>query len=326
MSFQDAPPGDILKASYAYGSSPLTTTSLTEPRETFLFGYPIAHSMAPQLHATLFQGLNVPWSYKLLETQDSSLFLPALKAAACIGCAITMPYKVTLIKAVDAVTEEARMIGAINTIFQRKSTTGEIRYVGTNTDCVGVREAFLQNFPGILSKSRGAAGLIIGGGGACRSAVYALWKWLGVQRIYMVCRLKEEVDTIIESFKSTSFEGELIYVGSVEEAKALEAPVVVVGTVPDFPPKTEGELLARDLTNVFLGKERKGYVLEMCYHPEPKTAFYMLAEEAGWKVLPGTESMIYQGVAQQVLWTETPLERFDLMEANRVIKAALLIH
>lgn len=279
--------------------------------------------MAPQLHATLFQGLNVQWSYKLLETQESSLFLPALKAAACIGCAVTMPYKVTLIKAVDAVTE-ARLIGAINTIFQRKSTTGEIRYIGTNTDCVGVREAFLQNFPGILSKSRGAAGLIIGGGGACRSAVYALWKWLGVQRIYMVCRLKEEVDTIIESFKSTSFEGELIYVGSVEEAKALEAPVVVVGTVPDFPPKTEGELLARDLTNVFLEKERKG--LEMCYHPEPKTAFYMLAEEAGWKVLPGTESMIYQGVAQQVLWTETPLERFDLVEANRVVKAALLIH
>ena len=326
MSNQDVSPEDILEASYAYGSSPLNTTSLTEPRETFLFGYPIAHSMAPQLHATLFQGLNVPWSYKLLETQDSSLFLPALKAATCIGCAVTMPYKVTLVEAVDAVTEEARMIGAINTVFQRKSATGEIRHIGTNTDCVGVREAFLQNFPGILSESQGAAGLIIGGGGACRSAVYALWKWLGVQRIYMVCRLKEEVDTIIESFKSTVFDGELIYVGSVEEAKALEAPVVVVGTVPDFPPKTDGALLARDLTNVFLGKERKGYVLEMCYHPEPKTAFYKLGEEAGWKVLPGTESMIYQGVAQQMLWTETPLERFDLVEANRAIKAALSKH
>ena len=205
------------------------------------------------------------------------------------------------------------MIGAINTVFQRKSSTGEIRYIGTNTDCVGIREAFLQNFPRILSKSRGAVGLIIGGGGACRSAVYTLWKWLGVKRIYMVCRLKGEVDTIIESFKNTAFEGELIYVGSVDEAKALDAPIVVVGTVPDFLPKTEGEILARELTNVLLGKEQKGYILEMCYHPEPKTTFFKLAEKAGWKVLPGTESMIYQGVAQQVLWTETPLERFDLV-------------
>jgi quinate dehydrogenase len=282
--------------------------------------------MAPLLHSTLFQGLNVPWSYTLFETQDSSQFLPALKAASCIGCAVTMPYKVTLMKVVDELTEEARMIGAINTVFQRKSSTGETRYIGTNTDCIGVREAFLQNFPGILSESRGAAGLVIGGGGACRSAVYALWKWLGIRRIYLVCRLKEEVDTVMDSFKATAFDGELVYVGTIEEARALEAPIAIVGTVPDFPPKTEGELLARDLTNEFLGKARKGYVLEMCYHPEPQTSFYKLAQAAGWKVLPGTESMIYQGVAQQVLWTESAPDRFDLTEASRVIEAELLNH
>ena len=143
MSSQDDLPEDILEASYAYGSSPLTAISLTKPRKTFLFGYPIAHSMAPMLHATLFKGLSIPWSYKLLETPDTSLFLPALKAPACIGCAVTMPHKVALVPAVDAVTEEGRMIGAINTVFQRKSPSGEIRCIGTNTDCVGVREAFL---------------------------------------------------------------------------------------------------------------------------------------------------------------------------------------
>ncbi|KAH8712039.1 hypothetical protein GQ44DRAFT_812862, partial [Phaeosphaeriaceae sp. PMI808] len=145
----------ILKVSYAYRSSPLTEASLTKPRKTFLFGYPIVHSLAPKLHATLFKGLNVPWTYQLLETQGSSLFPPALKASACIDCAIAMPYRVSL-NAVDAITEEARMIGAINTVFQRKSAIGEIQYIGTNTDCVGVREAFLQNCPGNLSESRGA--------------------------------------------------------------------------------------------------------------------------------------------------------------------------
>jgi hypothetical protein len=54
MSSQDSVPDDILDASYTYGSSPLTATDLTELRETFLFGYPIVHSMAPMSHATLF--------------------------------------------------------------------------------------------------------------------------------------------------------------------------------------------------------------------------------------------------------------------------------
>ncbi|OCL07636.1 NAD-P-binding protein [Glonium stellatum] len=326
MVTQNTLPEDILQASYAYGSSPLSATSLSEPRQTFLFGYPIAHSMAPTLHATLFEGLKVPWTYRLLETPDTSLFLPALKDPACIGCAITMPHKVALISAVDDITDEGRMIGAINTVFQRKSSSGKLRYIGTNTDCVGVREAFLQNFPDILLESQGAPGLVIGGGGACRSAIYALWKWMGVRKIYLVNRLEEEVDAIINSFYNSGLNGELIYVGSVEQARQLEAPVIIVGTVLDFSPKEPGEILARELMEVFLTKEKKGYVLEMCYHPKPRTAFYELAEKAGWKVVPGTEPMIYQGVAQQVLWTETPLKRFDLAEANRAVKQGLRNH
>jgi quinate dehydrogenase len=326
MKPQENLPEDILKLSYTYGSSPLSLNSRNEPLTTFLFGYPIAHSMAPALHASLFKGLSIPWTYTLCESPSTSLFLPTLRSPNVIGCAVTMPHKVSLVSAVDAITDEGRMIGAINTVFLRKSPTGKLRYIGTNTDCVGVREAFLRNFPDVLTRSNGAPALVIGGGGACRSAVYTLWKWLGASKIYMVNRLESEVLAIIESFRSTGFDGELVWVGSVEQAEALESPALVVGTVPDFPPKEEGEIIAREIVNVFMGKEKKGYVLEMCYHPQPRTAFFELAEEAGWKVLPGTESMIYQGVAQQVLWTELPLEEFKLTEAKRTVDEALLKH
>ena len=67
-------------------------------------------------------------------------------------------------------------------------------------------------------------------------------------------------------------------------------------------------------------------MLEVCYHPKPRTGFYELAEKAWWKVLSGAELTIYQGVAQQVLWTETPLEQFNLTEANRVVKQERLKH
>lgn len=321
---------DTLKLSYAYGTSPLTPTSLTEPLKTYLFGYPIAHSLAPLLHNTLFSALNTNWNYSLIESTNFDDFLPKLKADNCIGSAVTMPHKVNFISQVDDLTEEGRMIGAINTIFLRLDAAGNKRYIGTNTDCIGIREAFLQNHPDILSRSAGKPAVIVGGGGACRSAVYACWKWLGASQIYLVNRIPEEVTAIIDAFKAAGCPANLIHVATLEQAQALETPVVVIGTVPDFPPKEPGEILARKIVEEFLQRDvqraegaTKGYVHEMCYHPHPITAFYKLSENNGWAVIPGTEAMIHQGIAQQVLWAEKKLEEFPVDQANAVIRKAL---
>jgi len=60
-----------------------------------------------------------------------------------------MPHKVAIIEHLDELTEEARMVGACNTVFlRREETTGKRRYVGTNTDVVGIREAFYRNVEG----------------------------------------------------------------------------------------------------------------------------------------------------------------------------------
>lgn len=311
---------ETLEESFKYGSSALSPTSYQATQQTFLFGYPITHSLAPLLHSTLFKSVSLGWKYELHETQDASEFLPTLRRPSIIGCAITMPYKVTMMSSVDAVTDEGKTIGAINTVFLRKNTKGIAQYIGTNTDCIGVREAFLQNFPGILEKSTGKPGMVIGGGGACRAAIYALWKWMGVSTIYMVNRLETEVRTIMKSFRDIGFDAELVWVGSLEKALALESPVLIVGTVPDFPPKTEEEIIARQIVQSFLRREQKGFVLDMCYHPKPETEFYNISKEAEWEVIHGTESMIWQGVAQQVLWTELPFDKFDLTEATRFIK------
>lgn len=317
------PAEDTLAASFKFGSSFLSTESHTTPLRTFLFGYPISHSLAPLLHATLFDGLSLPWTYELHETQDATEFLPALKQENVVGCAVTMPYKVALMSSVDEVTEEGRVIGAINTVFLRKAADGNTRYIGTNTDCIGVRDAFLQNFSDVPTRAAGKPALVIGGGGACRAAIFALWK-LGASKIYLVNRLESEVNVIMDSFKAASeFDCELVHVSSTEQAAAVEAPVLVVGTVPDFPPKEPGEIQARSIVNTFLGRPEKGYILEMCYSPKPETQFFELGENAGWQMLHGTESMIWQGVAQQVLWAEVPLGRFKLGKVHKAISEAL---
>jgi quinate dehydrogenase len=294
----------------------ISSETLTQPLRTYLFGYHLRNSLSPLLHATLFESLNIPWTYTIVESTDKNDFLPKLKAEDCIGSAVTMPHKVAFMSELDDITDEAKAVGAINTVFLRRRD-GRVRYYGTNTDTIGIREAFLQNCPGVLGQTRGKPALVIGEGGACWSAIYALWAWLGVSRIYMVNRLKTEVDVIVEVFKTSGVDVELIYVDSVKQARPLEAPVLVVATVPDFPPQEPGEILVREVTNAFLEKEEKGVVLEMCYHPNIETEFFRLAERNDWRVLPGTEP------AQQVLWLEKLLEVFDVEMAKSMIMSRL---
>lgn len=313
-----------LRQPYTFSESTLGVDGRAKSFKTYLFGYPIAHSKAPMLHSIIYRILRIPWTYTLIESTDKSDFIPQLRAADCIGAAVTMPHKITFTREVDELTEEGSVIGAINTIFMRKDREGRTRYIGTNTDCIGVRDAFLQNCPAITTRSNGAAALVIGGGGASRSAIYALWKWMGSSKIYLVNRLKSEVDAIIEQFADIpSFDAELIYVTSVEQASELETPVLVVGTIPDIAPEIPGEFLVQNIVRLFLEKEVKGVVLEMCYHPSPATAFFTLATGHGWEVLPGTEAMIYQGIAQQVLWQERPLSDFNAREISRLVREAL---
>lgn len=318
---------NTLLDSYRYGFSTLNPQSVASKSfKTYLFGYPIAHSLAPLVQSTLFKELSVPWTYTLFESLSAADFLSKLKAADCIGSAITMPHKVTFVQHVDDLTHEARAIGAINTVFLRRGADGSTRYIGTNTDCIGVREAFLQNIPGIRAQSEGRPALIVGGGGACRAAVYSLWRWMGSSRIYLVNRLESEVHAVIAHFETVpGFAGDLVHVQTMEAAAELETPMLVVGCVPDLPPKERGEILARDVALTFLRRPEKGHVLEMAYHPNPITAFYLLARQNGWNVLPGTEAMIYQGIAQQSLWMEKPSDEFPVPEAREVIKQALKV-
>lgn len=227
----------------------------------------------------------------------------------CVGSAVTMPHKVTFTAQIDDLTAEGREIGAINTVFIRLSPAGQRRYIGTNTDCVGVREAFASHAsPEQLLAAQSRPALVVGGGGACRSALYTLHRFMGVGTIYMVNRFKSEVDAIVETFSQVAgWTATIIHVSTCEQAQRLPKPYLVVGTVPDYAPATPEEQLAQKISQTLMSDpaSEKGIVLEMCYFPQIRTSFYKFAETAGWQVIPGTVAMIWQGVAQQVLWSES---------------------
>lgn len=212
----------------------------------------------------------------------------------------------------DDLTEHARQAGACNTIFLRKNgITGAREYVGTNTDCDGIREALMQNAPD-PTRFRGRPALIIGGGGTARTAIYVMRRWLGSSRIYIVNRDANEVAAIMDEDRrrnpDPNAQAPLQPVTDPEEAARLESPAAIVSGIPNYPPKTAEELRARAVVQAFLGTaadapKQQGVILEMCYHPVPWTEIAQLASTAGWKVILGSEALIWQGLEQARLWT-----------------------
>lgn len=239
-----------------------------------------------------------------------------------IGSAVTMPHKVAIFPHLDAVTEEGRDVGACNTVFWRREGSQKL-LVGTNTDVIGIREAFYQNISNPAESFEGRPGLVIGGGGAARSAVYALKKFMKCKDVYLVNREKAEVDAVIAWCQDHGYGDGLSYISSAAQAQELGDVGAIVACVPDFPPVTETEIEARKIIEVFLAKSHKGAILEMCYHPRIWTTIAELSKVQGWEVIVGTEAMIYQGIEQARIWTGKSLSELPVAQAKEAIANAL---
>src|SRR5579859_3271280 len=161
-----------------------------ETRQIYLFGYPISHSHSPFLQNSTYRLVGLPWQYTLFESVSIPDFLKLLHDPNTIGSAVTMPHKVAIIPHLDDLLDEGRVIGAVNTVIVKEGN-GRRKYIGTNTDCIGIRDALLSKPE---PKTSGTpAGMVIGGGGTTRSAVYSLHKYLGCNPIYLVNRDDQEV-------------------------------------------------------------------------------------------------------------------------------------
>lgn len=237
-----------------------------------------------------------------------------------LGASVTMPNKIAILPYLDEMTVECRDVGACNTIFWRERHGRRI-LCGANTDVIGIRDAFYRNVGEPLHVFHNRPALVVGGGGAARSAVYALRKWMRTQEIYLVNRDRTEVEAMVRDCVIQGYGNQLTYVGSIQEAEQLDAPGAIVACVPDVEPRTDAEKLSRQITEVFLNKRRKGAMVEMCYNPTPFTRLGGLAEAKGWHVILGTEALIWQGLEQDKYWTEKPVEELPAEKVQAAIAA-----
>jgi shikimate dehydrogenase len=153
-----------------------------------LVGAGIRNSLAPALHEEegRHHGLRVHYQLIDLETPAAALAaLPALIAAARLigfaGLNITYPCKQAVIPLLDELSEEAKRMGAVNTVVFEGG-----RLVGHNTDGPGWSWGFRRALP----RAKLERVVLLGAGGAGSAVAHAALE-LGAKRLLVVDRLPE---------------------------------------------------------------------------------------------------------------------------------------
>jgi shikimate dehydrogenase len=128
---------------------------------TGIIGWPVAHSLSPAIHNAAFAEAGLDWVYVSLPVPPQGLrdALAGLAPLGFCGVNVTMPHKTEASELIERVSEDARILRAVNTIAVRGD-----ELEGHNTDAPGF-DRFLRRDAGFDPDGRTAIVYGAGGGG-----------------------------------------------------------------------------------------------------------------------------------------------------------------
>lgn len=140
-----------------------------------LIGYPLEHSLSPKIHATALEACGLQGEYSLYTVHPDDLrglkaILARVRNGEMVGLNVTIPHKQNVIPLLDGLTQTAKTIGAVNTIFMQNG-----KLTGENTDAPGFLKdlhSFLMMRTRRYETDKNA--LVLGAGGGAHAITYAL--------------------------------------------------------------------------------------------------------------------------------------------------------
>lgn len=270
-----------------------------------VMGHPIKHSFSPLMHNIAFEISGLNFIYLPFDIPSNSL-KDAMKGMVALGIKgfnVTIPLKEKILPLLKDVSEEANIIGAVNTVV---NDDGILR--GYNTDVAGVVES-LNPFKDEIA---GAKISVIGTGGGARSVIYALIRTFKVGQVNIINRTEQTAESLKEYFSVKMIHNDF-------KAHALVPPDLVetfrnskliINTTPMgmFP---EIDDSATTIKDSFM----KGQIVfDVVYNPV-KTKLLRLAESQGATIITGLKMFVEQGAKAYELWTGEQMEKEKVYRA-----------
>lgn len=251
---------------------------------------PIKHSISPFIHNSAFEATNTNGVYLAWEVDATELAetVANIRRYQMYGINLSMPYKEQVIPYLDQLSEEACLIGAVNTVVNREGTL-----IGYNTDGKG----FFKSLPSFkISRKR----LVLLGAGGAAKAILAQAILDGVSQISVFVR-------------SSSMEKTRPYLEKIQNATGFRVDLFALEDVQDLQDSiTQADLLVNATsvgmdgfsqpipTSIVLPE--KLLVADVIYQPF-ETPFLKWARNQGNQSINGLGMLLYQAVEAFELWT-----------------------
>ena len=273
-----------------------------------LIGKTLVHSYSKEIHEALGR-----YQYQLFSLAEDEM-PDFINARDFRGLNVTIPYKKDVIPLCDEVTDLARGIGAVNTLFWKNASgTGASEsisqedkiLVGHNTDYEGF--LYAASRAGIEFEGKGV--LILGTGGTSLMARRAAADQ-NAAKIYIASRHPETDPPSGSELQNAGILSTVSYDQLPEIAASID---VIVNTTPvgTFPNNMQQVIRLKD----FPGCQA---VIDVIYNPF-KTALLLEAEKLGLKYTNGLPMLVAQATAAAGYFLGTP-GAFQ-KENQRIIKA-----
>jgi 3-dehydroquinate dehydratase / shikimate dehydrogenase len=246
-------------------------------------------SLSPAMHNVAFNAKRLNAIYLPCETKRLADFLSFARQLGFSGFSVTMPYKSAIIRELDWIDPLAEQIGACNTVAVQHG-----KWMGWNTDAGAVVEVLTKRL-----RLAGSRILILGAGGAARSAAFALrgegaGLFIAARREIPARKLAKAVSAEAVPWMS---------------ADGLEVDAVINATPIGMAPQAE-------TAPVDLARLRVRVVFDMVYYPT-ETRFLAEARGRGLTTISGLEMLVAQGARQFEIWTGQSAPRALMEQAIR---------
>ena len=261
-----------------------------------VIGYPIEHSLSPVMHNAAIAHLGLDYTYLPFAVQPEAL-RQAVEGFAAIGLRgfnITIPHKQAILPLLPEVSDTARAIGAVNTVWWTENG-----WAGTNTDV----EGFLAPLRELQQDWQTQSAVILGNGGAAR-AVVAGCRLLGFGEIHVVGRDDEKLGDFLGSWLDSPLGVSLkVHTWSSLPRLLPQAGLLVNTTPVGMSPQAERSPLTSAEAES-LPPNLIAY--DLIYNPRP-TLFLQQAAAKGAIALDGLEMLVQQGAAALQIWLNQPV-------------------
>ena len=265
---------------------------------------PIKHSISPFIHnsafeATAINGVYVAWE---IEAGDLAATVANIGRYQMFGINLSMPYKEQVIPYLDALSEEARLIGAVNTVVNDKGSL-----IGYNTDGKG----FFQSLPSFTISGKQMT--LLGAGGAAKAIlVQAILDGASQIAVFVRSASMEKTRPYLENLQEqTGFKVDLYALEDVEElqARIADSDLLVnatsVGMDGQSSPISESISLPENLL-----------VADIIYQPF-ETPFLKWARGQGNPAVNGLGMLLYQAAEAFQLWTGKEMPTAEIWQSLR---------